>query len=290
MNRDSFVQRFLFTILSHSFTNITSLFYKHRLSPPFFANNHLKINYTTNNSNEPFALWHRSQCNALHRHPITWHTWNYNLVYSLLRDYQGPQIFRRLGEGQRSRSMIFSIVHLFTISCGRRIASPPPRELLRGCTQRSPFARVDYDAKRTSATGATISMQMSRRATNTKPREGRRATREDGAANKGNERGWKREGEKSSNNVLLLSVANSEKSVRGNMQQRGYLKKIYTFSYFDTHRRACFQKKYFLLWIIFCKNRNTSGYLVMCQIKILAISINRKFWRYLIDSLVINHQ
>jgi len=35
--------------------------------------------------------------------------------------------------------------------------------------QRSPFARTDYNARRASAPGATISMQMSHRAANIKP-------------------------------------------------------------------------------------------------------------------------
>jgi len=35
--------------------------------------------------------------------------------------------------------------------------------------QRSPFARIDYNARRASAPGATISMQMSHRAANIKP-------------------------------------------------------------------------------------------------------------------------
>lgn len=38
---------------------------------------------------------------------------------------------------------------------------------------RSPCARADYDARRGSAPGATISMQMPQRAANTKPAEGR---------------------------------------------------------------------------------------------------------------------
>lgn len=52
----------------------------------------------------------------------------------------------------------------FTISRNRRIFF---HKFLCDCTRCSPFVRVDYDAKR--ATGATISMQMSWRATNTKP-------------------------------------------------------------------------------------------------------------------------
>lgn len=185
-------------------------------------------------------------------------TWNHNLV-TLAPGLEIPRIFRRPGEGQRPRSMTFSVVHSLAISRDRRIAFFPRSELLRGCTQCSLFAWVDYDAKRISATGATISMQMSRRATNTKP--ARVAVLLERMANKENERGRKREGEKSSTNVFIFVRGKFGKIRQGKYTTERLLSERYTFfsfpffSSFDTRQRVCFQKKYVLLWNIFLKKQ-----------------------------------
>lgn len=94
-------------------------------------------------------------------------TWNYKL--RLLRIIIKWYALDIPDTWRRPTPAICDLRHsaLFTISCNRRIAFF--RKFLRDCTRCSPFAWVDYDAKRASATGATISMQMSRRATNTKP-------------------------------------------------------------------------------------------------------------------------